>query len=75
MVIVKPVERWKRKGIKHALTSYLDGEKNLNWTIGEIKYFYVGKETLKKIFDELKDYGDKSRFQAVMQECERQGLS
>ncbi|MBU2617220.1 MAG: hypothetical protein KKI07_00890 [Euryarchaeota archaeon] len=51
MVIVKPVERWKRKGIKHALTSYLDGEKNLNWTIGEIKYFYVGKETLKKIFD------------------------
>jgi len=72
---VKPLEEYVRRYAQKSLMAFLEGKKNLNWIKGVIRVSGIlrRKEKLKMIFYQLKGYGDPSRYQAILEECKREG--
>ena len=68
------VSKLKVSMVKRAIRSFLKGEENINWTMGVIIHSRIDKETLKGVFDELKNYGDKLRFEDITEKCKNRGL-
>ncbi len=60
--------------VKRSMAAYLDGKKNLNWIIGVIRSSGVRGQLLMRVFEELKDYGDKRRWEEALEACRRKGM-
>ncbi len=60
--------------VKRSMAAYLDGKKNLNWIIGVIRSSGVRGQLLTRVFEELKDYGDRMRWEEALEACRRKEL-
>ena len=56
------------------MAAYLDGKKNLSWIIGVIRSSGVRGQLLMRVFEELKDYGDRRRWEEALDACRRKGI-
>jgi hypothetical protein len=63
-----------RRYVEGCLRAFLEGKQNLKWIVAVILNSGVRGEKLEGIFNGLKDFGDKSRFQQVKEACEGLGL-
>jgi hypothetical protein len=63
-----------RRYAEGCLYAFLEGKQNLKWIVAIILNSGVRGEELKGIFNGLKDFGDKSRFQQAKEACDELGL-
>ena len=75
MVKTRSTEEVVSEHVRSSLESFLEGKKDLNW----IKRVIVAsgilerKGELQGIFDELRAYENLTRYQEILEECQRQG--
>ena len=73
MVIVKSLKETTRRYARGALRAFLDGKKNLKWTLGIIRSSGVHGQRLSEIFEGEKGYGDFERYREALSACRDQG--
>ena len=56
-----------RNTAKGSILAYLDSEKSFRWVVGMIQTTGISEHTLAKIMNELKGYGNQSRYQKIVQ--------
>ncbi len=56
------------------MIAYLDGKKELKWIVGVIKSSGVRGQLLLNVFEELATYGDRRRWEEVLDACKRKGF-
>lgn len=71
VVRIKSPEDIAGRYAKRCLIAYLEGKKNLNWIVGVIGSSGVSGNSLARIFEELRDYGDPNRYSDARAACER----
>jgi hypothetical protein len=75
MVKTQSTEEVIRERLRSSLEAFLEGKKDLNW----IKRVIVASEVFQRkgelqgVFDELRAYKHLSRYQEILEECQREG--
>ena len=75
MVRTQSTEEVLRESVRSSLEAFLDGKKDLNW----IKRMKVASGVLQRqgelqrILDELRAYKHLSRYQEILEKCQKEG--
>lgn len=73
MVKVKTVEIAARNFARGALMAFLENTKNLNWLLGMIRSSGIRGPKLVDIFESLRNYGNRQRYEEAVAACREQG--
>jgi hypothetical protein len=71
---MKDLHKTVSNQVRKSAMAYLEGNKNLNWILGIIKSTNIDKEELKRILENLENYGNKDRFNELFISCTDQEL-
>jgi hypothetical protein len=69
--MVKTTEISIRNFARGALRAFLEDTKNLNWLLGMIRSSGVRGTRLVEIFENLRDYGNRQRYEEAVVACRR----
>jgi hypothetical protein len=70
---MKTVETATRNYARKCLMAFLEGDKSLNWLLGVVRSSGVRGSRLSEVFDGLRDYGDRGRYEEAAAACRRHG--
>ena len=75
MVRTRSTEKVVRERVRSSLEAFLEGKKDLDWVKGVIVASEVlqRKGELQGLFDDLRAYKHLSRYQEILEECQREG--
>ena len=75
MVRTRSTEEVVRERVRSSLEAFLEGKKDLDWVKGVIVASEVlqRKGELQGLFDDLRAYKHLSRYQEILEECQREG--
>jgi hypothetical protein len=70
---MRSIDDWPYNYARGALRAFLNGSKNLTWLLGTIESSGVQGARLAEIFESLRDYGNRQRYEVAVLACHQQG--